>query len=141
MATLSVQEGGREVLLDGEGWIYPKLANDATLTAALAGGEGVVKGFPNDFTLLPSVPYSIQQAVSNMDFWDNAAQANDFIVSLDIYATNEALTYPIESALDAVMTGLLFTLDFRESLGDESGKTQHISFRYSRMGVLQSDLV
>lgn len=129
------------MLLDGEGWIYPKLANDAALTAALAGGEGVVRLFPNDFTTLPSLPYSIQQSVSNMDFWENAPQANDFIVTLDIYTTNEALTFPIETAVDAVMTGLLFTLDFREPIGDESGKTQHVSMRYSRMGVLQSDLV
>ena len=129
------------MLLDGEGWIYPKLANDAALTAALAGGEGVVKLFPNDFTKLPSLPYSIQQSVSNMDFWENAPQANDFIVTLDIYTTNEAMTRPIEVAADAVMTELLFTLDFRESIGDESAKTQHIHLRYSRMGVLQSDLV
>lgn len=129
------------MLLDGEGWIYPKLANDAALTAALSGGEGVVRLFPNDFTHLPSLPYSIQLSVSDMDFWENAPQANDFIVTLDIYTTNEALTRPIEVAADAVMTGLLFTLDFRESIGDESGKTQHVSMRYSRMGVLESDMV
>lgn len=128
------------MLLDGEAWIYPKLANDAALTAALAGGEGVVKLFPNDFTNLPSLPYSIQQSVSTMDFWDNTAVANDFIVTLDIYTTNESLTFPIESAVDAVMSGLLFTLDFRESIGDESAKTQHVSMRYSRMGVLAEDV-
>ena len=129
------------MLLDGEAWIYPKLANDAALTAALAGGEGVVKLFPNDFNRLPSLPYSIQQSVSTMDFWDNTAVANDFIVTLDIYTTNESLTFPIESAVDAVMSGLLFTLDFRESIGDESAKTQHVSMRYSRMGVLAEDLL
>ena len=129
------------MLLDGEGWIYPKLANDATLATALSGGEGVVKIYPNDFTMLPSLPYSISQSVSQMDYWDDSVVANDFIVTLDVYTSNDALTFPIESAVDSVMTGLLFNLDYRESLGDESAKTQHITLRYSRMGVLQSDLV
>jgi hypothetical protein len=76
-----------------------------------------------------------------MDNWDDQAVANDLIVTLDVYTKNNALTRPIEVALDAVMVGLLFNMDFRESIADASAKTQHVSFRYSRMGVLQSDLV
>ena len=129
------------MLLDAETWVYGKLSTDAALTLALAGGEGVVKSFPNDFNMLPSLPYSVSQSVSNMDNWDDQAVANDVIVTLDVYTANAALTRPIEVALDAVMVGLLFNMDFREAIGDESAKTQHVSMRYSRMAVMAEDLV
>jgi hypothetical protein len=129
------------MLLDADTWIYGKLSTDAAVISAVYGGEGIVKIFPNDFAMLPSVPYAVSQSVSMMDVWDDGPQANDEIVTLDIYVRNDAFTRPIEVALDAVMVGLLFNLDFREPLGDPSAKTQHVSLRYSRQGVLQEDVV
>jgi len=128
------------VLLNGDSWIYGALSSDSALTAALAGGGGVVLIFPNDFETLPVLTYAVSQSVSTMDIWDNVPHSNDLVVTLDIYTKNDALTRPIEEAVDAVMVGLFFNLDFREALGDPSAKTQHVSLRYSRQGVLAEDV-
>lgn len=128
------------MLLDADAWVFGALNTDTALGTALTGGGGIVLIFPNDFETLPVLTYAVSQNVSTMDVWDDAPKANDVIVTLDVYTANSALTRPIEEAVDAVMVGLLFNLDFREPLGDESAKTQHVSLRYSRQGVLAEDV-
>lgn len=128
------------MILEAAKWIYGALSSDSGLTAALVGGGGIVKIFPNTFEKLPILTYAVNQRESDMDFWDNAANANDVIVILDIYTKNSVSPTPIMNALDAVMSGLLFTLDFSQPLGDETAKTQHVSLRYSRQGVLAEDV-
>jgi hypothetical protein len=128
------------MLLDASTWVYSALSTDAAVIAALTGGAGVVLIFPNDFETLPVLTYSVSQSVSMMDVWDDQPNANDVVATLDIYTRNDALTRDIEVAVDAVMVGLLFNLDYREALGDPSMKTQHVSLRYSRQGVLAEDV-
>jgi len=128
------------VLLNADVWVYSALATDAAVSASLTGGAGVVLIFPNDFEILPVLTYTVTQSVSTMDIWDDQPHGNDVVATLDIYTRNDALTRAIEVAVDAVMVGLLFNLDFREPLGDPSAKTQHVSLRYSRSGVLAEDV-
>lgn len=129
------------MILQAEEWIAGELLSDVGVTAALDGGGGVVLIFPNTFELLPVLTYAVSQQTSLQDFWDDQPKANDITVTLDIYTKNDGNTTPIKEAVDAVMTRLLFTLEFCQPLGDESSKTQHVNMRYARMGVLQSDLV
>lgn len=128
------------MILQAAEWIYGQLSTDAGVTAALAGGAGVVLIFPNDFETLPVLTYAVSQSVSTQDFWDNSPKANDVTVVLDIYTANDGNTTPIMEAVDAVMTGLLFTLEFCQPLGDEFSKTQHVNMRYARQGVLAEDV-
>ena len=129
------------MILAAAEWIYSKLSADSALTTALTGGGGVVLIYPNDFETLPVLTYAVSQQASMMDFWDNFPNANDLTVVLDVYARNDQNTTPIMSSVDSVMTGLFFTLEFCEPLGDAEAKTQHLSMRYARNGVLQSDLI
>lgn len=128
------------MLVNADQWVYTALSGDATLTSLLSAGAGVVLIYPNDFETLPVVTYAVTQSTSLMDFWDNQPNANDVTAVIDIYVRNDALTRAIEVAVDAVMTGLFFTLEYREPIGDESSKTQHVTLRYSRLGVLQEDV-
>ena len=128
------------MILQAAEWIYGELSTDAGVIAALDGGAGVVLIFPNDFETLPVLTYAVSQSVSLQDFWDNTSMANDVSVVLDIYTANEGNTTPIMEAVDAVMSRLLFTLEFSQPLGDESSRTQHLNMRYSRLGVLQEDV-
>lgn len=123
------------MLVNAPAWVYGALSSDTALTALLASGAGVVLIYPNDFETLPVVSYAVSQTVSMQDIWDNTPHANDVVATIDIYVANSELTRPIEEAVDAVMVGLLFNLDFSEPIGDQSAKTQHVSMRYSRMGV------
>lgn len=122
------------MILAAAEWVYSKIAN-------VSGVTSVVFQYPNDFETLPVLTYNVQQQTSLMDFWDDAPTANDVTVILDIYARNDQNTTPIMQAVDAIMTGLFFTLEFCEPLADQDAKTQHVSMRYARNGVLQSDLI
>lgn len=128
------------MILEAAEWIYGEVSADAGVISALAGGAGMVLIFPNNFETLPVLAYAVNQRTSTMDFWDNQPNANDVTVTFDVYTANDADTTPIMQAVDAVMTRLLFTLEFSQPLGDESSKTQHVNMRYSRQGVLQEDV-
>ena len=128
------------MLVNAPAWVYGALSSDVALTALLASGGGIVLIYPNDFETLPVVSYAVSQTVSTQDIWDDVPHANDVVATIDIYVRNSELTRPIEVAIDAVMTGLFFTLDFSEPIGDSSLKTQHVSMRYSRLGVLEEDV-
>lgn len=127
-------------MLNATDWIYSKLSGDAALTALLS-SSGVVYVYPNDFETLPVLAYYVTQQESLINFWDNVPNGNDLYVILDIYCRNDQNTTSIAQAVDTIMTSLLFTLDLCEPLGDTEAKTQHLTLRYSRNGVLESDLI
>jgi len=129
------------MILTATEWIYSKLSADATLTALLASGGGLVYFFPNSFEKLPVVSYSVSQYTSDMDYKDDVTFSNDITVNVDIYLKNSENSTPIIQAVDAVLTGLLLNLDYCNPIGDPSAKTQHVTMRYSRNGLEQSEII
>ena len=128
------------MILTATEWIYSKLSGNAALMALLTGGD-LVYFFPNSFEKLPVVCYSVSQYTSDMDFRDDESFANDITVQIDIYVENSDNTTPFMQAIDSVLTGLLLTLDYCNPVGDPSAKTQHVTMRYSRNGLLPSEIV
>ena len=129
------------MILTATEWIYSKLSSDVTLTALLAYGGGLVYFFPNSFEKLPVVAYSVSQYTSDMDFKDDSSFANDITANVDIYVKNGDDTTPLMQAVDSVLTGLLMTLDYCNPVGDPSSKTQHVTMRFSRNGLLPSEII
>lgn len=123
------------MLLSLDPWVYSKL------NAIPSIANVVVYYYPNSFSTVPVVAYHTEQSTSEMDFQDDAAKYVDARVTLDVYTANGTDDTSICQDIDAVMSGLLFTLEISTPVPERDVKLQHRRLEYSRAGIDLSDLV
>lgn len=121
-------------MLEVKAWVCGKLIADSALVAAV--------GATDRIEYAPSVTYPIidfprltyletnQPSAAN---YDDAPKAVDSTIECHIWTAASVSTTTIAKALDAVMLGLLFNVDFSEDLVEAETRVNHRVVRYSRL--------
>lgn len=121
--------------------VYTSLKNDAALVALLGSTNQIVFYYPNSFTTLPIVCYQeLNQSDEDQGYWDNAPHSVESNIQIDVYTVHGTSTTAICKAVDSVMHGLLFNVDFSGDLYEKDEKIQHRVIRYRRSFIAE-DLV
>ena len=121
------------MFLDAKSWVYGKLTGNGPLTA-LVPATSMLSAWPNTFVNVPMISY-LEGNQSNGDFADNGAVSNDVFIEIHIFTAYTQSTTPIAQAVDAVMSGLRFTLSFSSELPEPQQKVRHRVMKYSRGSV------
>lgn len=121
--------------------VYTALKNDSALVTLLGSANQIVFYYPNDFKALPVVCYrEDNQTDEDQGYWDNAPHSVESAIQIDIYTAHNTSTTAISKAVDNVMHGLLFNVDFSGDLYEKDEKIQHRVIRYRRSFIAE-DLV
>jgi len=121
------------MFLDAKSWVYGKLTGNAPLTA-LVPSASILSAWPNTFVNVPLISY-LEGNQSNGEFADDVEIANNVFIEIHVFTAYTQSTTPIAQAVDAVMSGLRFTLSFSSELSEPQQKVRHRVMKYNRGSV------
>jgi hypothetical protein len=119
-------------------WLVGKLLADTALMAAIGGSAHLLPAHPGIITTFPTIIYT-EAGHSTTGYFDNVSTAVESIFVMDIY-TSGSSTSTIFDALQTVMAGLFYNLDFSSDVPEADLNLRHKTCRYRRV-VRAEDLI
>lgn len=119
-------------------WIVAKLLANSALTTAIGGQSHLLSQHPGIITAFPCLIYT-EANHRTTGYFDNVATAVESTIVFDIY-TSGGTTSTIFDALQSVMAGLMYNLDFSSDVPDADLNVRHKTCRYRRM-IRAEDLI
>lgn len=111
-------------------WLVAKLLANSALTTAIGGSSHLLPQHPGTITVFPSLIYT-EAGHRTTGYWDNTSTAVESVITMDIY-TSGGTTSTIFDALQNVMAGLFYNLDFSSDVPDADLNVRHKTCRYRR---------
>src|SRR6478609_7963073 len=101
-------------MIDVMGWLFPKIANDATVVSIAGGNIWTVE--PEIKTVFPAV-YVRETNEPDAEFLDDAPTASDSTVVVDVYVEN-ASPFALAKAVCDVFAGLTWACTMNTDITD-----------------------
>lgn len=119
-------------------WLVGKLTANTALMTAITASSHLLPQHPGTITVFPCLIYT-EANHRTTGYFDNFSTAIESTIVFDIY-TSGGSTSTIFDALQTVMTGLFYNLDFSSDVPDADLNVRHKTCRYRR-AVRAEDLI
>jgi hypothetical protein len=117
-------------MLDVKAWVRGKLEADAALLALLGSADQICFEYPNTFSILPIVTY-MEMNQSTAEYVEDAPITVETYFAIDVW-TDDNGTTAVAMAIDSVMIGLLFDLEYSGDTPEPDTRFRHRVMRYRR---------
>jgi len=119
-------------------WIVGKLIANTALMTVIGGQSHFLPTHPGTISAFPCIIYT-EAGHATTGYFDNVSTAIDSTFTFDIYVSG-GTTSTIFDALQAVMAGLFYNLDFSADVPEADASLRHKTCRYRR-AVRVEDLI
>jgi hypothetical protein len=111
-------------------WLVAKLLANTALVTAIGGQSHLLPQHPGTIAVFPCLIYT-EANHATTGYYDNVATAIESLIVFDIY-TSGGTTSMIFDALQTVMAGLFYNLDFSSDVPEADLSLRHKTCRYRR---------
>jgi hypothetical protein len=118
-------------MLDVKSSIYTMLSTDATLLT-LVPVDQITATYPNKITITPMILFRETNQPAT-GYYDDAPQAGDSVITVDVYTQIGESTTEIIQRLDQLFENVLWHCEFSSDVPDPDANMNHRVLRYRRI--------